>query len=425
MGVSDPARGVLRRLVLPVYLPVIAGTLGMAILVPVLPLYLTDSGLSLQLASVVLAAVGLGAFIGGLPAGALIARIGSQKVMYGGLAILAVSTALLGVTTVAIALAACRLASGAANIGLRLSRQTYVTRRIQPHVRGRAMSLIGGSFRVSLFVGPLLGGLLADGVGFSWTFAIAGALSALGLIPALLSSNRHLAPIDGRARPRRPLGVRTALRRHSRLLLVAGVVPMLVMTAREGRYVVLPLIGNDLGLSVTAVGAVVTVGTAADLLLFPVAGWVMDRYGRLAAMVPAFGLLAIGLVLLGLAGSTAGVVIAGAVIGIGNGLSAGTMLTLGSDLAPEDATGEFLAGMAVLQDLGRIAGPLLVGVVGASIGLGAASITLAIVLGIAILWLVTVIGETGHRSEPPRRDTDLPCTVQSHTQATTRGDEDD
>jgi MFS family permease len=172
---------------------------------------------------------------------------------------------------------------------------------------------------------------------------------------------------------------------------------MLVMTAREGRYVVLPLIGDDLGLGVTAVGAVVTVGTAADLLLFPVAGWVMDRFGRLAAMVPAFGLVAVGLVLLGLAGSTAAVVIAGAIIGIGNGLSAGTMLTLGSDLAPQDATGEFLAGMAVLQDLGRIAGPLLVGVVGTAVGLGAASIALAIVLGIAIVWLVAVIGETGNR----------------------------
>ena len=75
--------------------------------------------------------------------------------------------------------------------------------------------------------------------------------------------------------------------------------------------------------------------------------------------------------------------------------SAGTMLTLGSDLAPKDATGEFLAGMAVLQDLGRIAGPLLVGVVGTAVGLGAASIALAIVLGIAIVWLVAVIGETG------------------------------
>ena len=50
---TDPASTVLRRLVMPVYLPVIAGTLGLALLVPVLPLYLTDSGLSLRAASVV------------------------------------------------------------------------------------------------------------------------------------------------------------------------------------------------------------------------------------------------------------------------------------------------------------------------------------------------------------------------------------
>ena len=88
-----------------------------------------------------------------------------------------------------------------------------------------------------------------------------------------------------------------AIRAHWRLLAVAGVVPMLVMTAREGRYVVLPLIGDDLGLGATAVGAIVTVGTAADLLLFPVAGWTMDRYGRLAAMLPSFGLIALGVLL--------------------------------------------------------------------------------------------------------------------------------
>lgn len=391
---SDRVSNVLRRLVLPVYLPVIAGTLGLALLVPVLPLYLTESGLSLQLVSVVLAAVGVGAFLGGLPAGSLIARFGTQRVMYLGLAVLALTTALLGVTTAAIALIALRVASGAANVGLRLSRQTFVTRRVDDDVRGRAMSMIGGSFRVSLFVGPLVGGILADTVGYTATFAIAGLLTAVGLLPALAVRDRQLPPRDGRERPHRPISIRSAIRAHWRLLAVAGVVPMLVMTVREGRYVVLPLIGDDLGLGATAVGAVITVGTAADLALFPVAGWVMDRYGRLAAMVPAFGLIALGLLMLGLASSTAAVVVAGAVIGIGNGMSAGTMLTLGSDVAPADATEQFLAGMAVMQDVGRILGPLLVGVVGAAVGLGAASITLALVMVAAIAWLVLVIGET-------------------------------
>ncbi len=91
--------------------------------------------------------------------------------------------------------------------------------------------------------------------------------------------------------------------------------------------------------------------------------------------------------------------LAGAIIGIGNGLSSGTMLTFGSDLAPADATGPFLAGLAALQDGGRVVGPLLVGIVGAGAGLGAASLALAVVLVAAVVWLVTVVGETGNPAD--------------------------
>ncbi len=384
----------LGRLVGPVYLPVIAGTLAIAILVPVLPLYLKDSGLSLGTMSVVLAAVGLGAALGSFPAGSLISRFGERRVLFGSLAALAGSTGVLGVTTAVVALVALRMAAGASNAALRLSRQTYIARRVGDDRRGRSMSMIGGSFRFSLLVGPLLGGWLADTFGFATTFAVAGALTAVGLVPALLTPHDHLPPRP-HAESVRQFGVVEAMRTHWRLLLLAGVVPLLVMTVREGRFVVLPLISDDLGLSPTAVGAVITVGTAADLLLFPAAGFVMDRFGRLFAMVPAFATIAVGLVMLGVADSTTAVVVAGAVIGIGNGLSSGTMLTFGSDLAPADATGPFLAGLAAMQDAGRVVGPLLVGAIGAGAGLGAASIALAVVLVAAVAWLVIVIGETG------------------------------
>lgn len=388
----------LRHLVLPVYLPVVAGTIGVALLVPVLPLYLDDSGLPLGTTSVVLAAVGLGAAIGSLPAGSLISRFGERRVLFGSLGALAASTALLGLTTVVVALVVLRMAAGAANAALRLSRQTYIARRVHGEYRGRSMAMIGGSFRFSLLIGPLLGGWLADTVGFAVTFAVAGGLAALGVIPPLVSGPHHLPPRTD-ADVVRQYGVAEAMRTHWRLLIVSGVVPLLVMTAREGRFVVLPLISDDLGLSATAVGAVITVGTAADLLLFPAAGFVMDRFGRLAAMVPAFGTIAVGLLMLAAADSTRSVVVAGAVIGVGNGLSSGTMLTLGSDLAPADSTGPFLAGLAAMQDGGRVVGPLLVGMIGAGAGLGAASVALAVVLIVAIVWLVTVVGETGGRHD--------------------------
>ena len=396
-----PAIG-LRRLILPVYLPIVAGTIGIALLLPVLPIYLKDSGLSLRTTSVVLAAVGFGAALGSLPSGSLIARFGERRVLFGSLTGLAVSTALIGVTTVVLALVAFRMAAGASNVALRLSRQTYISRRVEGERRGRSMAMIGGSFRFSLLVGPLLGGWLADTVGFGMTFLIAGGCTAAGVIPPLIAGADHLPPsTQTGAVPQ--FGVIEAMRTHWRLLVLAGVVPLLVMTVREGRFVVLPLISDDLGLSPTAVGAVITVGTAADLLLFPAAGYVMDRFGRLFAMVPAFSTIALGLVMLGVADSTTAVVVAGGVIGIGNGLSSGTMLTFGSDLAPADATGPFLAGLAAMQDAGRVIGPLLVGVIGAGAGLGAASVALAVVLVVAIVYLVIVIGETSRRTEPTTR----------------------
>ncbi len=162
---------------------------------------------------------------------------------------------------------------------------------------------------------------------------------------------------------------------------------MLTMAVREGRYVVVPLIGDELGLSVAEVGALVAVGTFADLALFPVAGFVMDRFGRLAAMIPSFSLIAIGLIVLGLAESTTVAIVAGVVMGVGNGLGSGSMLTLGSDLAPRDDPAPFLAAIAVIQDVGKIIGPLVVGFVGAAVGLSASAIVLAVLMIIVILWL--------------------------------------
>ena len=152
---SEPTSALLRRLAAPVYVPIVSGTFGLAMLLPVLPLYLTETGLSLGVASIVLASVGVGAAAGGLPVGALLPRVGDRAVMIGSLLLVAVTTALLGVTSAALALVALRVATGAGNVGLRLSRQSHITRHVDPRARGRAMSTIGGSFRVSLFLGFL------------------------------------------------------------------------------------------------------------------------------------------------------------------------------------------------------------------------------------------------------------------------------
>jgi MFS family permease len=190
-----------------------------------------------------------------------------------------------------------------------------------------------------------------------------------------------------------------SLWRHRRGLVIASLGPLLVSSARQGRHVVVPLIGDELALDPAAIGVLVAVGTTADFLLFPLSGWLMDRQGRLASMVPAFSLMALGLLLLGLAETVTAAVVAGIVMGVGNGLSAGSMLTLSTDLAPIDEPGPFIAGFQTLSGAGTFIGPLTVGWVAEAHGLSTAAIALAVTLAAGVAWIAFVIGETGRIDE--------------------------
>jgi MFS family permease len=291
------------------------------------------------------------------------------------------------------------LAFGMGSIGVMLSRHTDLTRRVPIYLRGRAMSMMGGSMRLSVMVGTATGGVLVETVGGRWTIAAAGLAAAIGLpavIPTARRPEREVAP-TGSGGP----GLAAVVRRHHRQLVRVGVFGALAMATREGRMVLLPLVGVSLDLRPSAIGVLVAAGYAADLLLFPVSGYVMDRLGRLSAMVPAYGLLAVGLLLLASADTTTGVLVAGLVMGVGNGLSSGSLFTLQSDVSPAEGTASFLAAATVATDSGRMLGPLLVGLVAASAGLAWAAVALAVVMALGVLWLALVVGET---SDPPTGD---------------------
>jgi MFS family permease len=392
MSAPAPLGPELRRLAVPVYLPWAASALGAGVMLPVFPLYLKEVGLSPSLVGLVTAAAGLGTALGGLPASALSERWGTDRLLAVALVMTAASAALLGVTEAAVALIVLQITSGIGLAGVVQSRQLVVVRSTEVRLRGRVNAWVGGQNRLMFVVGPLLGGWVYSRYGAEPTFLLAGVFAATGLLWATVPEARDATPVSTR---HERLKVWPSLWRHRRRLLRAGMGPMLIMAARRGRYVIIPLIGADLELDAAAVGVLVAAGTAADFILFPLAGYVMDRWGRLMSMVPAFSLMALGLLFLGLADTAGQAVVAGIVIGVGNGLSSGSLLTLGIDLAPPEEPGPFIAGYHTVTGAGSFAGPLLVGWVADSLGLGASAIALAGVLAIGVGWIALVIGETG------------------------------
>lgn len=406
---------------MPIYLPALAVQTGTAMLLPILPLYLRSIGRSYSQIAWILAAAGLGAMVAQMPFGQILGRRAEQSVMAAAVAVMAVSTGVLGVLEVTALLIVARISWGAASTGWLLSRQTLMTRATSSNVRGRAMSLFGGTTRLGFFIGPVLGGFSVEWFGFGWAFFVAAIVTAAGVLPLLWSrdalADRAPPPAalgTAEAGPSTPAPAPTqapapamtmgqALARYWRGLAPMGVAQLLIIAVRQGRQIVIPLIGEGLGLDPGDIGLLVGIGTFTDFLLFPVAGIVMDRFGRLAAVVPAFSLMGVGLLWLSTVDSYAGIAGAAALIGVGNSFGSGTMLTLSSDIAPEEATSQFLGTLGAIRDLGKIVGPILVGVLADGFGLGVASAVLGLTAFVSVAIFVFVVGETSsHRGRPLR-----------------------
>jgi MFS family permease len=169
----------------------------------------------------------------------------------------------------------------------------------------------------------------------------------------------------------------TTARSHHRILTTVGIGQLFAQMVRTGRDVLIPLYGADvLGLAVDSIGWISSLASAIDMLLFYPVGMIMDRYGRKFAIVPSFLVQGIGLALIPLTHSFAGLAAVGGLIGFGNGLGSGTMLTLGADLSPTQSRGEFLGMWRLIGDLGFTSGPLVAGSVANAMALPAAALVM-------------------------------------------------
>ena len=245
----------------------------------------------------------------------------------------------------------------------------YMLRMTPSHQRGRIMSLFGGVNRIGTFASPAAGGAIATIYGFETLFVIAGLVIAAGLIPTLLSPETT-PPRPETTESNLATGLTEMLRRHRHDLLTAGSGQLLVQGIRSGRQVVLPLFAAfALDLDAAAVGIVISTSAAIDMVLFPLAGYVMDRYGRKFAIIPSFTLFSLAMALLPAAQDLTGLILIGMLIGFANGIGSGSMLTLGTDLAPAHRPSQFLGVWRVIGGVGDTGGPVVVGAVADIIGL--------------------------------------------------------
>ena len=380
------------RLLLPIYLPSLILAISHQAFLILLPLYVLQIGGSAPLAAVIVAFRGLGMLLGDVPSGLLVSRLGHRPVMLGGIVCLGatpVATALGGPIGTLIPIGAL---AGIGFSAWMMARLSYMADTCPTAQRGRAMTVIGGMTRAGSFIGPAIGGVLAEYFGYRLAFCACGAAAGVGIVLVLIFTHniRPPLPVEGTHSSQ----LREVVRVHRRIFVTAGSFAVSLQSVRSARQVLIPLFGSAAGLDVAAIGSIYSLSAAVDMSLFYPVGVIVDRWGRKYAGIPAMALFSVSLFLLPLAQGFNSFLFVALLLGLANGLSTGLVMILGADLSPPDRKGEFLGVWRLIGDVGHSGGPLIIGALAKAAGLAMATFAMGGLGLFGLFILVCYVDET-------------------------------
>jgi MFS family permease len=371
----------LRSLIPAVFLPTLGFEIGVGALAPVLALTARALGASVGTAGLVLALLGVGQILGDVPAGALAARVGDRKAMLiaAGIAVVALTAGALSRSVWQLGLAAT--ATGGTNAVFNLARQAYLTEVIPVELRARALSTLGGMVRVGAFIGPFIGAAVLAVRPVRDVYWLALLCTAVTAVVLLVVPDVAEPAASGPAGAA-PVPVRAVVRAHRKVFLTLGVAVVLVGSVRATRQTVLPLWAEHLGQSPSSTSVVFGIAGLVDTLTFYPSGKVMDRAGRLWIAVPSMLVLGLMQACLPLTHSLGSLTVVAMLMGFGNGIGSGVLMTLGADVAPPRTRSQFLGVWRLCADSGSAGGPLIVS---AAASLGSLAIGIATMGGVGVL----------------------------------------
>jgi len=373
---------------------------GAGLVLPILPLFARSSfGVGYGAVGVLVSAYGLARLVSDLVAGPIVDRFGERVTAAGGLAVIALGSALTGMaSSFGMAVAAWAIAGVGSAIAL-AALYTRVLRVVPTQQMARTLGIFYGAFNTGFVAGGAASGLVANRFGLAGPLlvnavvVILAAVLWLALIPAV----RRPDPAAGRAAPAgetRPPDHRGG-GNLARLLRTPGLIPVVVTNFAYLWMVavvfdtLVPLFASDvLGLSTVGIGVVIAVALAAELVVLYPAGSVADQRGRKPVLVPSLAGLAVATAAVGWAPTPLLLGVLLAVLGLMSGAAGvppGAML---SDVAPTQVSGTAVGVFRFCGDLGFTLGPLLAGwaipVVGFRWAFALAAIPTAVALALIV-----------------------------------------
>ncbi|MBP6018647.1 MAG: MFS transporter [Burkholderiaceae bacterium] len=408
-----------KRIIIPAFGPSALMGIGKGAILPVIALSAMDLNASLAESGLIVALIGFGSLICNIPAAMITSRYGERLSLVGASVFFVLALLLCLIASHPLMLAAGVLLIGMATSVFYLARQSYLIDAVPKHMHARAFSTLGGTQRMGMFIGPFAAAGLMHFIGLAGAYWVAVvALIAAGLLswklpelelpPSEADTTAAKAPIPG-AIPTQPRMMDVALA-HKNSLLTLGLGVLLIGAMRSTRQIAIPLWAAHIGLSPTATAIIFGLVSAMDMLVFYPAGKVMDQFGRLWVALPCALLLGMSLAAIPLTQSIGSFVIVCLLMGLGNGIGSGIVMTLGADSAPRVGRTQFLGLWRLIADIGNCAGPFILSGVTAAVSLGSGIATIGVFgfAAAAIFWRTLPLRPSLSKPAPVKQPDALP-----------------
>jgi MFS family permease len=365
----------LRSIAFPAFGPALLFCIGEGAVLPVVALSARDLGASVAVAALIVTLIGLGSWFFNLPASLITLKFGERWSIVGAAAAGALALTAAGLSSVIPnglwLLAVAMIVVGMAASVFSLARQKYLTEAVPVAFRARALSTLGGVSRIGIFIGPFVGAGVMQFAGISGAYWVGvAAMAAAAVLSVTIPDLPAVAGTGAGHRGPEPT-MRGIAKSHAGVFLTVGAGILLLSALRASRQVVIPLWADNLGLDPTHASLIYGLSGAIDMLVFYPAGKLMDRKGRQWVAIPSTVIMGTALMLIPLTGTFVGLLLAALLIGFGNGISSGLIMTLGADFSPDRGRGQFLGLWRFIADAGATGGPVLLSGVTAAVSLGA------------------------------------------------------
>jgi DHA1 family tetracycline resistance protein-like MFS transporter len=344
-----------------IFVTIFIDLVGFGIVIPVLPLYAEQFGVSETVIGLLIGIYSVMQFLFAPILGKLSDKVGRRPVLLFSLIGTSIGFLVMGLADALWLLFAARVIDGITGGNISTA-QAYIADITPPDQRSKGMGLIGAAFGLGFIVGPALGGVMSR-ISTGAPFFLAAGLAAANATALYFLLPESLSP-ESRLRARERQSLAQVIKKSGGWRLKAvmatyffATVAFAMLTATYSLFT-----NHRFGFDAAHNGYLFAyVGLLGAVIQGGMLGRLVKVFGDKPLAIVGTAVLAVGMFLLPLSATIVMLLVASTAISIGNSLATPTLNGIASKSVDADHQGSMLGVMASVASFARIIGPIVGG----------------------------------------------------------------